>query len=79
MVKHFVRQPLSTSFMLVSMLGILFSTFVVWGKNMTWGFTLTLLFTIWFLASVYNFTHLEDETVLDIHGSESKVKLRAKR
>lgn len=74
MVEHFVKQPLPSSFMLMSILGLLFSALVVWPANLTWGFTLCLLFLVWFVASVYNFTHAPGEKHLDIHGSSAYLK-----
>ena len=71
MVKHFIRQPLPSSFMVISIIGLLFSTIIIWPENLTWGFTLTLIFLVWFVASVYNFTHAPGEKHLDIHGSDA--------
>lgn len=74
MANHFAQQPLPASFMIISMLGGLFSTLVVWPISQTWGFALTLLFVIWFIASVINFTHAESEEALDIHNSRRHIK-----
>ncbi len=74
MVKHFVRQPLPSSFMLLSIVGFVFGAFIIWPISTTWGFTLCLIFTIWFVASVYNFTHAPGDNHLDMHGSESYLK-----
>lgn len=74
MVKHFVTQPLPSSFMLVSIFGFLFSAFIVWPQSIRWGFALCVLFMVWFVASVYNFTHAPGEDHLDIHGSDSYLK-----
>lgn len=74
MVRHFVRQPLSSGFMVVSIIGFLFSTLWVWELDMTWGFTLTVFFFILFAAAVYNFTHAEDEEALDMHDSKRLLK-----
>lgn len=79
MVRHFLTQPLPVSFMLVSMIGFLVSSLIIWKYSMTWGFTLSMIFIIWFLASVYNFAYAEGEGHLDIHRSEMHVKLRARR
>jgi hypothetical protein len=67
MVHHIVRQPLTSTFMLVSILGFFVSVFMVWGISKTWGFTFSALFVIFFIASVYNFTHAPDEDDLAIH------------
>lgn len=74
MAKHFVRQALPTSFMTISIIGFLFSAFIVWPINIQWGFTLCLIFVVWFVASVYNFTHAPGEKHLDIHGSDAYLK-----
>jgi hypothetical protein len=77
MVRHFVEQPLPSSFMLASITGFLVSVFVVWPLSMTWGFTFALVFLLWFIASVVNFTHAPSSDLLDIHNSE-KLKKRAR-
>lgn len=74
MVKHFVRQPLSSGFMITSLVGFMISTLWVWSKNMDWGFTLTFFFGLMIIASVYNFTHAEGEDHLDIHNSKYYLK-----
>ena len=67
MVHHIVRQPLSSSFMLASMLGFFASIWIVWPLSVTWGFTFAATFTIFFIAAVYNFTHAPDEDDLAVH------------
>jgi len=76
MVKYFISQPLPTSFMLISIIGLLFSALVVWQYSVTWGFAFCVVFTTWFIASVYNFTHAPGEKHLDIHGSSAYLRKR---
>ena len=61
--------PLSSSFMLVSMLGFMFTViYSAHGKiNETWGFALGLVFAIMFVASIISMTHapIEAELYLD--------------
>lgn len=75
MVRHFVRQPLPTSFMLASMIGMIFSAVVIWDIDVTWGFTFTAIFLVWFIASVVNFTHADEGEHLDVHDSEELKRL----
>lgn len=79
MVRHVVEQPLPASFMVLSMVGFLFSSLVVWDISMTWGFTLSLMFLIWTVASVYNFTHAPEGEHLDIHATASLIDASALR
>lgn len=69
MVRHFIEQPLPSSFMISSIVGFIFSVYVVTPISLEWGFAMSLLFVVWFIASVYNFTHAPGENHLDIHGS----------
>ncbi len=74
MVKHIVQQPLSSTFMLTSMLGFLASVFLVMRISYTWGFTFCFLFMLFFIASVINFTHAPDEDVLAVHEPHRHLK-----
>ena len=74
MVHHLVRQPLTSTFMLASMLGFILSVFVVWPLSLSWGFAFAFLFALFFIASVYNFTHAPDEDVLAVHEPERHLK-----
>jgi hypothetical protein len=71
---HVVKQPLSSTFMLVSMLGFFISVFWVWSFSVTWGFTFAFMFGIFFIASVYNFTHAPDEDFLAVHEPHRHLK-----
>ncbi len=46
--------PLSSSFMLVAILGFLFSMIYVYNKNPSWGFAFALVFAAMFFASMYS-------------------------
>jgi len=74
MVHHVAQQPLTSSFMLASMLGFLLSVYIVWPYSVTWGFTFCATFTILFAASVYNFTHAPDEDALAVHEPHRHLK-----
>ena len=74
MVHHIVRQPLTSSFMLVSMLGFLFAVYIIWPYSATWGFTFAATCAILFASSVYNFTHAPDEDVLAVHEPHRHLK-----
>jgi len=53
--------PLSSSFMLTSILGFLISVFFVMQISISWGFTFALVFVIMFIASIINMSQLEAE------------------
>ncbi len=74
MVKHFVQNPLPSSFMIGSMVGFLFTVTILWDYSLTWSFTFAFTFAIMFIASVYNFTHAPGYDHLDIHGSRDYVR-----
>lgn len=77
MVHHIVKQPLSSTFMLASMLGFFASVFILWQYTPTWGFTFAATFAIFFVAAVYNFTHAPDEDVLAVHEPVRHLKQMA--
>ena len=62
MAKH---TPLTSSFMLTSIIGFFVAVFFVMRMDMpgaeTWGFTFALFFVIMFVASVVNMSHVEAE------------------
>jgi hypothetical protein len=51
--------PLSSGFMLTSIIGFLVAVFFVWKMSETWGFLFALFFVIMFIASVINMSQLE--------------------
>ncbi len=74
MVKHLVQQPLSSTFMLVSMLGFFIATMIIMKHSINWGFTLAFLFAMFFIAAVMNFTHAPDEDDLAVHEPHRHLK-----
>ena len=73
-IHHVVKQPLTSSFMLVAMLGFFVSVYYVWDISTDWGFAFATVFVIFFIASVYNFTHAPDEDDLAVHEVERHMK-----
>lgn len=51
--------PLSSGFMLISIIGFLVSVFMVMGWSESWGFTFALVFTLMFIASFVSMTKAE--------------------
>lgn len=51
--------PLSSGFMLTSIIGFLVSVFFVMKISETWGFLFTFFFVIMFIASIINMGQLE--------------------
>lgn len=69
--------PLTSGFMLTSMLGILISVFYLYPNSKTWGFTMLLMFLLMFIASLISmtwapvgFSHVEH------HKPKQKVRLK---
>ncbi len=51
--------PLSSGFMLTSIIGFFVAVFFVWKMSETWGFLFALFFIIMFIASIINMSQLE--------------------
>lgn len=73
--------PLTSGFMLTSIIGFFVSVFFVWKLSETWGFTFALFFVIAFIASVVSMSKIEAE---DKYGLEElaiheKKKKKSKR
>ena len=49
--------PLSSGFMLTSILGFILSAFYVYPQSIKWGFTFLLFFTLMFVASIISMTY----------------------
>jgi hypothetical protein len=54
--------PLSSGFMLISMIGFLVSALMISGWSESWGFTFSLIFTMMFIASMVSMTKAEPIT-----------------
>ncbi|MBI2661579.1 hypothetical protein HYX09_04940 [Candidatus Woesearchaeota archaeon] len=53
--------PLSSGFMLTSILGFLISGYYVYPRSMPWGFTFMLFFMIMLIASLISMAHSPGE------------------
>jgi hypothetical protein len=51
-----IQTPLSSGFMLTSIMGALLSIFVIIPFNLAWGFTFVVVFIIMFIASIVSMT-----------------------
>lgn len=49
--------PLSSSFMLIAIIGLLISGYWVYPKSLDWGITFMILFTCMFIASLLSMVH----------------------
>jgi len=81
MAKH---VPLTSGFMLTSIIGFFVSVFYVMKLDMTWGFTFALFFTIAFVASVISMSKIEAEDKyglqeLAIHDKDHYAKKRKRQ
>jgi hypothetical protein len=80
MAKH---VPLTSGFMLTSIIGFFVSSFYVMKLDLTWGFTFSLFFVIMFIASIISMSKIEAEDKyglqeLDIHHKEHYSRKRRK-
>ena len=57
MQKEFNIAPLSGSYMITSIVGVLVSAIYVIPKSQRWGFTFVLFFTLMFVASMISMTY----------------------
>ena len=57
MQNKFNIAPLSSAFMLTSIVGALISAFYILPNSRTWGFTFVLFFTLMFVASLISMTY----------------------
>ena len=66
--------PLPSSFMLMSMIGFLISSMMVYPRDKTWGFAFCLIFIIMFIASIISMTYadISHKPVLDIDKRRPK-------
>ena len=76
MLKHFQAAPLSSSFMLASIIGFLISALYVWKISKSFGFTFLIIFGVMFVASIISMSHapIEAEIALDQHAQKSGKK-----
>ncbi len=56
-----VFAPLSSSFMLASMLGFLFSAVWIIPRNLQWGVAFCVVFAVMFISAVVSMTHAPAE------------------
>ncbi|MBN2142146.1 hypothetical protein JW711_02330 [Candidatus Woesearchaeota archaeon] len=54
--------PLTSTFMLTSIIGFLVSTMYIMKLSETWGFTFALLFVIMFISGVISLSNIEADT-----------------
>lgn len=76
MLQHFKAAPLSSSFMLASIVGFLISILYVWNLNKSFGFTFSLIFIVMFIAALISMSHapVDDALALDHHVRRSGKK-----
>ncbi len=71
--------PLTSGFMLTSIIGFLVSAFFVMKISNTWGFTLCLFFIVMFVSSIVSMSNIEAEERYDyehlaIHKTHTRKK-----
>ena len=77
MARNFV--PLTSSFMLTSIVGFMVSVLYVMKLSASWGFTFALFFVIMFISSIVSMSHMEAEErygweELAVHEKKGKKK-----
>ena len=77
----FKVAPLSGSFMLVSMFGILFSTMFLIKYSINWGFIVGFISICMFIASFISMTHapIDEELQIDEHHTIRKARIKRKK
>lgn len=72
----FKAAPLSSGFMLASIVGFFISVIYIYPKSVSWGFTFALIFTFMFLASVVSMSYapVEAELHLDFERRKEAIK-----
>ena len=58
--------PLSTGFLITSIVGFLVSALKIYPMDRTWGFTLMLFFLILFIASMISMTYADADALIAI-------------
>lgn len=58
--------PLTGTFMIISIIGFLFSTFIIYDYSEPFGFASALIFTLMFIASIISMTYADVDTVLKL-------------
>ena len=76
MLEHFKAAPLSSGFMLASIIGFIVSLLYIWGLSPSFGFAFAAIFAVMFVASIVSMTKapIEDELALDHHAGKSGKK-----
>ena len=74
----FKAAPLSSTFMVFSILGFLSSIYYFTLFGETWGTLFLVFFSMMFIASVISMTHAPDEKDLAINDEEKHVRKRRK-
>ena len=74
----FKVAPLSGSFMLLSMFGILFSTMFLMKYSINWGFIVLFVSSCMFIASFISMTKapIEEELLIDEHHTERNSRIK---
>jgi len=75
----FKPAPLSSGYMLASMLGFLISVVVIVPISMQWGITLAFIFALMFIASVISMTYAPIEAELEIDYKQKNSREKKKR
>ncbi|MGE0792629.1 MAG: hypothetical protein AB7V77_00450 [Candidatus Woesearchaeota archaeon] len=77
----FKVAPLSGSFMLVSMLGILISTLFLKNYSLNWAFIVGFISICMFVASFISMTYapIEEELAIDEHHEVRKARIKVMR
>ncbi len=72
MQKEFNIAPLSTGYMLTSIVGFIVSAFYIAPNSATWGFTFVLFFTLMFVAAIISMTYSPTDWPLEMDRKNLK-------
>ena len=63
--------PLSNSFAIVSLIGLIISAFLIFPRWPDWGFTFCLLFVVFFIASLLSSTYAPTNALLGVEPGKT--------
>jgi hypothetical protein len=75
----FKPAPLSSGYMLASMLGFLISVMAIVPVSLQWGVTLAFIFALMFIASLISMTFAPIEAELEIDYKQKKAREEKKK
>jgi len=76
---NFQAAPLSSGYMLASMLGFLIAVIAIVPISLSWGAAIAFIFALMFIASVISMTHAPVEAELEIDHEQKRARQTRKK